>query len=311
MKLELRLLSTWRWVCIAAMAFVFAATFSRVLASVTLEKLEAKAETNRIRILWATASELQNAGFYVLRSTAEAGPYASITKVNSSGQTQGTTYQYYDTAVTPGIKYYYRLASIDTSNKTETTTPVSAIIAAPTTTKTSTSAPTATRTPTGAPTATATRTHTSAPNATATQTSTTAPTPTRTNTLVPGAPTFTPVPTFTASPIPTAAQKIAQVAPSPTTARTGGAIILPTATPAPATNPTRIALAPAPVAPTDPPIEDAPLEEEDLAAEQSTRFNFAPLIAIGIIFATGATSVTGFALAIFALYFFIRSKRSV
>jgi len=290
MKLEWRLLATERWVGIAVILFAFIAMFTRVAANVTLQDFGAKAEANRIKILWSTASEFNNAGFDVLRSTAANGTYTKINpaRITPQGYNTGAIYSFYDTAVTPGVTYYYRLVSIDTSSKTETTTPVSAVIAGG---------------------ATATRTTTSAPTATTTRTSTTAPTATRTNTLVPGAPTFTPAPTSTPSPVPTAAQKIAQAAPSPTTARAGGAIIVPTATPAPGANPTRIALAP--VEPTDPPSEDAPLEEEEIVMAQPARFNFAPFVAIGIILATGATSVAGFALAMFALYFFIRSKRSV
>ena len=70
------------------------------------------AEGGQVVLRWTTASEVENAGFNVLRSESVAG---SFTKINASLiQGAGTTsdrneYTWIDTTAKPNIEYYYRI----------------------------------------------------------------------------------------------------------------------------------------------------------------------------------------------------------
>lgn len=80
---------------------------------VELISLNAKAGSNLIRVSWTTASELQNAGFEVYRSTAppefeKVGWREGAGTVNTLSD-----YEFDDNEVKSGILYYYRLKQID------------------------------------------------------------------------------------------------------------------------------------------------------------------------------------------------------
>ena len=69
-----------------------------------------------ITVAWSTASELNTAGFNVLRSTSADGPF---TRVNSevipasNDPLVGGSYAYTDTQVSPGQTYYYRVEEVE------------------------------------------------------------------------------------------------------------------------------------------------------------------------------------------------------
>ena len=70
------------------------------------------AESGQVVLSWTTASEIENAGFNILRGESEAGAF---TKVNASLiQGAGTTsdrneYTWIDTTAQPNVEYYYRI----------------------------------------------------------------------------------------------------------------------------------------------------------------------------------------------------------
>ena len=204
-----------------------------VQASVTLITFTATAGDGQVFLHWETATEIDNAGFYIRSSTQQAGPYVRVSpfiQAQGDGVT-GWIYNWTNKDLTNGVTYYYELESITNSLVSELTDPISATPQGPTPTQTPTpsATPTPTRTPlvsaTFTPTPTSTRTqaasrtptstslfnHTPTPTstdsgaiATATRTSTTIPTrtPTSTTNAYPGPEnsTRTLVPTFTRSP---------------------------------------------------------------------------------------------------------------
>jgi len=190
-------------------------------ASVTLVSFTATPGNGQVILRWETATEINNAGFFVRRSTQEAGDYARISPfMPAQGDgLLGAIYVYTDTTITSRVTYFYKLEDMDNSQNSQFHGPISA---------TPGQAPTPTVTQIATATATATAVPTSTP--TLTRTSTPAPTPTitimRTPTLTPTAistsiPTTMPaiVPTSTPTLIPTIASTNTP-APTPTVART-------------------------------------------------------------------------------------------
>ena len=141
------------------------------LAAVTLVYFRASVQTGAVLLEWETATELDNAGFFINRSLSQSSGYSRIGDfIPARGDPLlGATYQYADRNVSNGVQYWYKLETIDIQQNSDLfEPPVSAVLGG-------------TRTPTA--TATATRTQ-SASNPTATRT------PTRTS--QPGSPTRTP-----------------------------------------------------------------------------------------------------------------------
>ena len=177
-------------------------------AVVTLVSFTASPGDGQVLLEWETASEIDNAGFYLHRSTAEAGEYVRIGDfIPSQGDgLMGARYSYLDQDVQNGTTYYYKLESVATDGSSEFHGPVSA-----TPQGQATMTPTATFTPlwtaTETATATATATLTPTPTATSTPTAMPSPTPTATRpptaTPIPPTATFTPPPTATPTPTPT------------------------------------------------------------------------------------------------------------
>jgi hypothetical protein len=171
-----------------------------VQAAVDLTSFTATPQGDNILIEWETATELDNAGFFVTRSTAPYPPYDDISgfiPAEGSGVI-GAQYEFLDEDVTRDITYYYVLEIVDTNQNVEYTSPISAIVSdqptsTPTATATRTSTPTRTNTPVRS--ATSTTTRTPLPGNTATS----AP-PTFTPTPFTDTPTVTPTPTITPSP---------------------------------------------------------------------------------------------------------------
>ncbi len=163
--------------CVLALALA-SLSLPQAHAAVTLVSFEATSDGQRVHLTWETASEIDMIGFYILRADSAAGefsriPFGSPTLVFAYGGVIGGSYELWDTAVTPGRTYYYKLEALETTGHADFFGPIEVTVGAP-----------ATSTPTRTPTPTAT----SAP-ASATATATTPPPTQR-----PVVPTSTPTP---------------------------------------------------------------------------------------------------------------------
>jgi len=143
------------------------ATFDRsALAAVTLASFTATGGDGQVLIEWETASEINNIGFNLWRSTSETGSYAklndSLIPSQALGSVIGAHYYYTDSDVSNGATYYYKLESVATDGSSELYGPISATPGAQ---------------PTATPTVTPTSLWTATPPATATATATQTPTP--------------------------------------------------------------------------------------------------------------------------------------
>lgn len=182
------------------------------LAAIELIYFTGSTETDRIRLDWETATELDNAGYKVLRSETSASNLSQFTPIPVIDATSGVSYDFipargddligalysfFDEEVIIGTRYYYFLEDIDTSNLSSFHGPVE-VVAGQTSTPTPAATPTSTPvTPSGP---TPTPTQTSPPQTSAPPTSTDQPTasptqePAQTSTPVPTA--GTPVSSF-------------------------------------------------------------------------------------------------------------------
>jgi len=98
--------------------------------AVTLASFTARGEDSAVVLSWETASELDNLGFHLHRSSSADGPYQRITSSLIPGlgaSAVGQSYAYRDTGLTNGATYFYELEDIDTSGKTQMHGPVSAV----------------------------------------------------------------------------------------------------------------------------------------------------------------------------------------
>ena len=69
---------------------------------------------------WTTASEMENAGFHVLRSQEKASGFVQVNPVLILGAgttAEGQTYTYRDTTARVNVLYYYRLAEVSLSGE--------------------------------------------------------------------------------------------------------------------------------------------------------------------------------------------------
>ncbi len=89
---------------------------------VELVNFHALSVAGGVKLLWTTASETENAGFMLLRSTAWDGPYEQINQelINGQGSTaMQHDYEYLDDDVQIGSTYYYKLADLDYQGRME------------------------------------------------------------------------------------------------------------------------------------------------------------------------------------------------
>jgi hypothetical protein len=112
-------------IVLALLPFVFFST----QASVTYTSFVVHGESEQVRLQWVTTQEINNAGFYILRSDTQAGQYLTIDWVDTEAEEGGgATYEYIDTnAVINGITYWYQLEAVDWDDVSTTTTPLSAV----------------------------------------------------------------------------------------------------------------------------------------------------------------------------------------
>jgi hypothetical protein len=83
-----------------------------IITSVELSRFEAMSNPYKgIRIEWDTATEKNNAGFRVLRSLSESGPFESLSAQIDPNSTR--RYAVTDTTAEAGATYYYLLETID------------------------------------------------------------------------------------------------------------------------------------------------------------------------------------------------------
>ena len=101
---------------------------------VELSQFSARFVKDEVVINWTTESELNNAGFNVLRSTSRTKNFRPInTKLIQGAGTTGErrTYQFIDATAKPNVAYYYRIVDVDFSgtHRQLTTQQVQGVIA--------------------------------------------------------------------------------------------------------------------------------------------------------------------------------------
>ena len=85
---------------------------------VELSQFSARLVKDEVVINWTTESELNNAGFNILRSTSRTKNFRPInTKLIQGAGTTGErrTYQFIDATAKPNVAYYYRIVDVDFS----------------------------------------------------------------------------------------------------------------------------------------------------------------------------------------------------
>lgn len=208
--------ATWLAGILSGLCFAFISILV-VHAAVTLVSFDAEGIDGKVILTWETASELDNAGFFIQRSNSETGTYKRIRFfIPSMGDdVVGAQYYFEDNAVTNGVTYWYKLEALDYSQNADFYGPIPAtpgIVRTATNTPTITATPTRTSTVQSGATTTAIPTNTFVvPTATTTQSNAypippTAQPPAATTpavdlpTLTPGTPTA--LPTETLIPLP-------------------------------------------------------------------------------------------------------------
>lgn len=167
--------------------------FQVVYAAITLLYFRAIVSENAIRLEWKTATEFNNAGFNVQKSSNEFIQYSNLnaTLIPAKGDDLfGGDYFITDT-IEPGQTYWYRLESVSNNNRSDYYDPTLIVVYGTTPTPSHTPLPgvlatksqTPTRTPTPPMTATGTQNTPSTGTSTATLTRTPLPPATSTATL--------------------------------------------------------------------------------------------------------------------------------
>ena len=76
---------------------------------------------------WSTASEVENFGFDIYRSTSEDGPFERMTQEPIPGAgtiDEPQRYVWEDTSITPDVTYYYYIESISYAGVRERFSPI-------------------------------------------------------------------------------------------------------------------------------------------------------------------------------------------
>ena len=97
--------------------------------AITLASFEAKPGSGKVTLIWETATEIDNAGFNILRAESENGTYIKINGAvipAKAGGTAGASYQFVDSTVKNRTTYYYKLQDIDLNGNTTDNGPKSA-----------------------------------------------------------------------------------------------------------------------------------------------------------------------------------------
>ena len=87
-----------------------------ISTSISLSSFTAKPGNGSVTLNWATETEIDNAGFNILRAETENGVYVKINAAlipAKAGATQGASYQFIDGNAKNRKTYYYKLEDID------------------------------------------------------------------------------------------------------------------------------------------------------------------------------------------------------
>jgi hypothetical protein len=111
-----------------SIAFIFEwrANFEWSPTEAEMASYEARSLGDRIEIAWSTTSEIDNAGFYVLRGTSEEGSFDKINDqlIPSRGsELAGADYTFIDRDIDAGAEYFYRIEVVNVEGKTAFTEP--------------------------------------------------------------------------------------------------------------------------------------------------------------------------------------------
>ena len=90
--------------------------------SVTLSYFRAERTTAGVVLKWTTESEVDNAGFYILRSPTKDGEFAVVnsTLIQGAGTTgERSSYTWTDTTAKPNVVYYYRIEDVSYAGDTK------------------------------------------------------------------------------------------------------------------------------------------------------------------------------------------------
>lgn len=191
-----------------------------VSAAVELIYFRATGMADKILLEWETATEIDNAGFYIQRSLSSDSGFERVTDfIPSQGDPfTGQYYSYNDTTAEAGFVYYYKLEMVDNGGNSDFSDVAEAFIvggsATPTSTLTHTPTSTLTSTLVDTPPQAETETLTPTPSSTATVDATAyLPTITPTKTV-----TKTHRPTYTSTPVPSSTIRPTATHTSPPTA---------------------------------------------------------------------------------------------
>ena len=80
-------------------------------------------DTGAVVIRWITESELNNAGFNILRSETRDGAFTKLNTKLIAGQgttSERTTYEYADTSAKPNVVYYYQIQDVSLDGQVQT-----------------------------------------------------------------------------------------------------------------------------------------------------------------------------------------------
>ena len=80
-------------------------------------------ESGEVVIRWATESELNNAGFNILRSDTRDGEYTQLNTQLIAGKgttSEQTTYEWKDTTAKPNVVYYYQIQDVSLDGQVQT-----------------------------------------------------------------------------------------------------------------------------------------------------------------------------------------------
>ncbi len=92
-----------------------------VTLPVTLSSFRAQLTKNgQIILNWVTESELDNAGFNILRSQSKQGPFVKVNRklIQGAGTTgEWNTYTWTDTTAKPNVEYYYQIEDVSHAGK--------------------------------------------------------------------------------------------------------------------------------------------------------------------------------------------------
>ena len=80
-------------------------------------------ESGAVVVRWITESELNNAGFNILRSETRDGQFTKLNTKLIAGQgtiSERTVYEYADTSAKPNVVYYYQIQDVSLDGKVQT-----------------------------------------------------------------------------------------------------------------------------------------------------------------------------------------------